>query len=51
MTLLLQSATRLWRLLLRTLYRMLRGRIVVQPGHRASQVAAAIAEAGHPVGV
>lgn len=51
MTLLLQSATRLSRLLLWTLYRILRGRIVAQPGHRASQVASAIAAAGNPLGV
>ncbi|WP_298371932.1 hypothetical protein [uncultured Bradyrhizobium sp.] len=51
MTLLLQSATRLSRLLLWMLYRILRGRIVAQPGHRASQVASAIAAAGNPLGV
>ena len=51
MTLLLQSATRLSRLLLWVLYRILRGRIVAQPGHRASQVASAIAAAGNPLGV
>lgn len=46
-----QTATRLSRLLLWTLYRILRGRIVTQPGHRASQVASAIAAAGNPLGV
>ncbi|WP_342727610.1 hypothetical protein AAFG07_12975 [Bradyrhizobium sp. B097] len=51
MTLLLQSATRLSRHLLWTLYRILRTRTVVQAGHRASQVASAIAAAGNPLGV
>nr|WP_176422213.1 hypothetical protein [Bradyrhizobium sp. 2S1]MCK7672238.1 hypothetical protein [Bradyrhizobium sp. 2S1] len=45
-----QTATHLSRLL-RTLYRILRSRIVTRPGHRASQVASAIAASGNPLGV
>ncbi|UGY16516.1 hypothetical protein [Bradyrhizobium septentrionale] len=46
-----QTATQLSRLLLRTLYRILRSWIVTRPGHRASQIASAIAASGNPLGV
>lgn len=51
MTPLLQTATRLSRLLLGTLHRILRTRIVAKPAHRASQVASGIAAGGNAQGV
>ncbi|MGX1351863.1 hypothetical protein AB7M49_005472 [Bradyrhizobium elkanii] len=51
MTPLPQTATRLSRLLLSMLYRILRSRIVAKPRHHASQVASTIAADGNPLGV
>ena len=51
MTPLPQTATRLSRLLLSMLYRILRSRIVAKPRHHASQIAWTIAAGGHPLGV
>lgn len=51
MTPLEQTATRLSRLLLWMLYRILRSRIAAKPGHRASRVASTIAAGGNPMGV
>ncbi|MGL3209998.1 hypothetical protein [Bradyrhizobium sp. BR 1433] len=51
MTPLPQTATRLSRLLLSMLYRILRSRIVAKPRHHASQVASNIAAGGNPLGV
>ncbi|MCC8948717.1 hypothetical protein H8A97_27320 [Bradyrhizobium sp. Arg62] len=51
MTPLPQTVTRLSRLLLSMLYRILRSRIVAKPHHHAGQVASNIAAGGNPLGV